>query len=119
MEINEYSDAAKLFRAAAEYGNDGYSQNYLGVLYNIGAGVEKNDLAALYWLDKAVENGAADVAQTDKDGILNAYKASLSPAEFYEYMMQLSGWCSLGDENVPKDAEKAKYWRTIGENTAK
>ena len=116
---HEYSEAEKLFRAAAEFGNDGYSQNYLGVLYNAGAGVEKNDLVSLYWFDKAVENGAADVAQKDREGILNAYKSSLTPSEFFDYMMRLSGWCTLGNENIPKDAEKAKFWRMMGEGAAK
>ena len=114
----EYAAAAKLFRAAAEFGEDGYSQNYLAVLYNAGAGVEKNDLAALYWFDKAVDNGAADIALKDRDGILNAYKTNFSPAEFFEEMMKLSGWCSIGSEDVPKNAAKAAYWREIGERGA-
>ena len=29
----EFSEAFKLFRAAGEVGNDGYSQNYLAILY--------------------------------------------------------------------------------------
>ena len=111
----KYAEAAKLFRAGAEYGNDGYSQNYLGVLYNTGSGVEQNDLAALYWFDKAVDNNAADVALTDRDGILNAYRAGCSPSEFYELMLDLSGWCRLGSADVPKDAKKADYWKEIGE----
>lgn len=115
----EYSAAAKLFRAAAEFGNDGYSQNYLAVLYNAGAGLEKNDIASLYWFDKAVDNGAADVAQKDRDGILNAYKTNFTPTEFYEEMMRLSGWCSVGNKDVPKDVAKAAYWREIGEKRAK
>lgn len=48
MSKNQYRQAAKLFRAAGEYGNHGKSQNYLAVLYNAGVGLEKNDLAALY-----------------------------------------------------------------------
>ena len=115
----EYSAAAKLFRASAEFGNDGYSQNYLAVLYNAGAGLEKNDLASLYWFDKAVDNGAADVAQKDRNGILNAYKSNYTAAEFYEEMVKLSGWCSVGTKDVPKDAVKAAYWREIGESTTK
>ena len=110
-----YVAAAKLFRAAAEFGHDGYSQNYLAVLYNAGAGVEKNDLASLYWFDKAVDNGAADVAQKDRDGMLNAYKKNFTPSEFYEAMMDLVGWCSVGSKDVPKDADKAAFWREIGE----
>lgn len=112
----EYNVAAKLFRVAAEFGGDGYSQNYLAVLYNAGAGVEKNDLAALYWFDKAVDNGAADVAQADRNGILHAYKENLEPTEFYTVMMELSGWCSVGSADVPRDAAKAEFWRMVGES---
>ena len=107
-----------MFRAAAEFSSYGYSQNCLAVLYNVGAGLEKNDLASLYWFDKAVDNGAADVAKKDRDGILNAYKTNLTPREFYEEMMKLSGWCNIGSEAVPKDAAKAAYWRAIGESAA-
>ena len=113
----EYTKAAKLFRAAAEFGNDGASQNYLAILYNQGAGVEKNDLVSLYWFDKAVDNGI-EVAQIDRDGILNAYRTNLSPAEFFRQIMILSGWCSIGSDDIPKDANKATYWRKIGDNTA-
>ena len=115
----DYVAAAKLFRAAAEFGHDGYSQNYLAVLYNAGAGVEKNDLASLYWFDKAVDNGAADVAQKDRDGMLNAYRTNFTPSEFYEAMMDLVGWCSIGSREVPKDAAKAAFWREIGESAVR
>ena len=112
----EYTEAAKLFRAAAEFGNDGASQNYLAILYNQGAGAEKNDLVSLYWFDRAADNGIV-AAEVDRDGILNAYRINLSPAEFYEQFMILSGWCSIGSEDVPKDADKAAYWRKISEGT--
>ncbi len=112
----EYKKAAKLFRAAAEFGNDGASQNYLAILYNQDAGVEKNDLVSLYWFDKAVDNGI-EAAQVDRNGILNAYRKNLSPAEFYEQIIMLSGWCSIGSNDIPKDANKAAYWRKIGEDT--
>lgn len=112
---HEYEAAAKLFRAAGEFGNDGYSQNYLAVLYNAGAGVEKNDLVALYWFDKAVDNGAEDVSKQDRDGILNAYKANLSKEEFCKIIMTLSELCRTGNDDVPQDAEKAMFWRNVGE----
>ncbi len=112
----EYAAAAKLFRSAAEYGNHGDSQNYLAVLYNAGAGVEKNDLVSLYWFDRAVDNHV-EAAKQDRDGILNAYKNNFSPEEFYDTMMLLSRRCSVGDEDVPKDAEKAAYWRKAGEGS--
>ncbi len=112
----DYQSAGKLFRAAAEFGYDGLSQNWLGVLYNNGAGVRKNDLAALYWFDKAVENGAAEAALQDRDGILNAYRTNFSGDAFSREIMELSEWCAAGSEDVPKDPEKAEYWRKIAEN---
>ena len=112
----EYTYAAKLFRAAGEFGNDGYSQNYLAVLYNLGMGLEQNDLAALYWFDKAIDNGAVDVAQQDRDGILNAYKENFSPEEFSKIILKLVEWCQTGSEDVPKDIAKSIYWREIIEN---
>lgn len=110
----EFAPAAKLLRPAAEFGNDGMSQNYLGVLYNLGGGVRKNDLAALYWFDRAVDNGA-EVARRDRDGILNAYRANLSADEFRREMLELSGWCAEGTEDIPKDAAKAARWRETAE----
>lgn len=112
----EYAQAAKLFRSAGEFGNDGYSQNYLAVLYNLGKGVEQNDLVALYWFDKAIDNGAADVAQQDRDGIMNAYKENLSPDEFSDTILKLSEWCRLGSKDVPRDVVKATYWRKVNNN---
>lgn len=43
------------------------------------------------------------------------YKDNNSAAEFYDIMMTLSGRCVRGDADIPKDAEKAAYWRAIGE----
>ena len=111
----EYEKAAKLFRAAGEFGDDGYSQNYLAVLYNAGKGVAQNDLAALYWFGKAVDNGAADVALQDRDGILNAYRTNLSKEEFSVMMLRLAEWCRTGNADVPKDAKKVEYWCQIAE----
>ncbi len=111
----EFSEAFKLFRAAGEFGGDGYSQNYLAVLYNAGKGIEQNDIAALYWFDKAVDNGAADVAQTDRDGLFNYYKENFSTDVFSATMLKLAEWCQTGSEDVPKDETKAIYWSKMGE----
>ena len=112
----EFAEAFKLFRAAGEFGNDGYSQNYLAVLYNAGRGIEQNDIAALYWFDKAVDSGAADVAQTDRDGLFNHYKENFHADIFSATMLKLSEWCRTGSEDVPKDEAKADYWHQIAEN---
>lgn len=106
----EYAYAAKLFRAAAEFGNHGDSQNYLALLYNAGLGVEKNDLVALYWFDRAVDNHV-EAARQDRDGILNAYQANSTPEEFFNIMEKLAVNCVNGSEEIPQDGEKANYWR--------
>lgn len=107
----DYVSAAKLLRAAAEFCDSGQAQNYLGVLYNAGLGVEKNDLVALYWLDRATDHHIT-AAKTDRDGMFNAYKNNFSPTEFWEQMQILARWCSVGTGDIPKDAEKAEYWRS-------
>ncbi|MBR1531421.1 MAG: sel1 repeat family protein [Eubacterium sp.] len=109
-----YTAAFKLFYACAQYADNGEAQNYLGIYFNLGYGVEQNDLAALYWWDKAASNGI-EPALKDRNGVLNYYKASLSQKEFYEYMMMISGWCRVGNKDVPKDAQKAEYWREVAE----
>lgn len=81
----EYVGAAKLFRTAAEYFNHGESQNYLAVLYNAGAGLKQDDLATLYWFDRAADNGV-EVSKKDRDGILNAYFTNNSPEEIFDIM---------------------------------
>lgn len=109
----EYARAAKVFRASAEFGNDGFAQYYVGALYNAGAGVEENALAALYWFDCAVDNGAADVALAERDGALEAFRQSLSPSEFCETMATLSDWCERGTADIPVNPVKAARWREL------
>ncbi len=107
---NDYAMSAKLFRAGAEYGNDGLCQNYLAVSYNAGAGVEQNDLAALYWFDRACDQGIAP-ARTDRDGILSAYITNLGKQETACQLRLLADWCATGaTEAVPRDDAKAEYW---------
>ena len=106
----EYAKAAKAFRAAAEFGGDGYAQYNLAVLYNTGMGVQESDLAALYWLDHAVDNGAEE-ARCDLDGMLGAYRQSLSADELRQMLLTLSDWCEVGTPDVPADPAKAARWR--------
>lgn len=109
----DYAMAAKLFRGGAEYENDAWCQNYLAVLYNAGAGVEKNDLASLYWFDKASEQGIT-AAKTDRDGMLNAYVNNLGKQETAVQLRLLADWCATGtDEAIPIDRTKARYWVEI------
>lgn len=105
-----YGEVLKLFRASGEYGNHGKSQNYLAVLYNAGAGTEKNDMVALYWFDRASDNGVQE-AQKDREGILNAYRNNNSPEVFAETIEQIVKECSNGSKDIPRDDKKAEYWR--------
>lgn len=109
----ESAGAAKAYRASAEFVNDGYAQYYLGLLYEAGAGLQQNDLAALYWLDRAVDNGAADVALERRDGLLGDIRQSLTPDEVREALATLADWCEEGTANVPQDPDKAARWRGV------
>lgn len=108
----DFGRAEKFFRAAAEFGDDGRSQNILGVLYNAGAGVEKDDLHALYWFDRAAGHGV-EAAATDRDGIFNAYRSNFSREDFLEQLEILAASCAAGTADIPKDAKKAVYWQNI------
>lgn len=111
----DYTKAAKVFRAAAEFGSNGDAQYYLAELHSAGAGVDKDDLAALYWFDCAVDNGAAEVALEKRDDLIDAYRQSLSTPEFREMMALLSEWCKTGTPNVPANPAKATLWREASE----
>lgn len=114
----EYPKAVKLLRAAAEFCNNGQAQNMLGVLYHAGTGVSQNDLISLYWFDRAADHGLSK-AKTDRDGILNAYRSSLSAEEFSEYMERMAYWCQMGTQDIPKTPGKASVWRSIAQKTGK
>lgn len=108
----DFVSAVKILRAGAFICGDAQSQNILGILYNAGRGVEKNDLISLYWFDRAAEKGIAAAGQ-DRDGILNAYRNSLSPAEFKAYMEYIAVLCKKGSEDVPVTPEKVSYWMNM------
>ena len=114
LDKKEYPKAIKLFRAAAEFCNNGQAQNALGVIYNVGTGVSKNDLISLYWFDRAADQGIA-AAKTDRKGLLNAYCSNLSVEEFAEYMDRIACWCREGTEGVPKMPKKADTWHSIAQ----
>lgn len=77
IEKEDFENEVKIVRALAEYGKDAESQNRMGVLYNRGIGLERNDLAALYWFNKAEEQGNAG-ARADCDGISRRIPGALA-----------------------------------------
>lgn len=101
-----YAAAAKICRLAAQYGNSAEAQNFLAVLYNAGEGVEKNDIAALYWFRKAAVQGY-EAAVKDMEGIIGAYK---SGNMMEEAINELAECCRVGSADIPKDNEEALYW---------
>ncbi|MCR4871066.1 MAG: hypothetical protein K5859_07205 [Atopobiaceae bacterium] len=109
----EFAEAAKVFRAGAEFAGDGLAQYYLAMLYDAGSGVEQSDLAALYWLDRAVDSGSADMALEYRDGMLDAYRQSLPEGEFRQVIERLAAWCERGTADIPSDPVKAQRWREI------
>lgn len=109
----DYVMAAKLSRTGAEYENEPTCQNYLAAIYHAGRGLEKNDLAALYWFDKAAEQGVA-AAKNNRDDILNAYANDFGAQETIEQLSVLVDWCTTGtNEAVPIDKVKADYWQKM------
>ncbi|GEM_PF-2440002 len=55
----DYATAMKLWQPKAEAG-DKIAQNYMGVMYQLGLGVERDYSQAVQWYVKAAENGNAD-----------------------------------------------------------
>ena len=111
----EFAEAAKVFRAGAEFAGDGLAQYYLAMLYDAGSGGEQSDLAALYWLDRAVDSGSADMALEYRDGILDAYRQSLPEGEFRQVIKRLAAWCDQSTADIPADPDKAQRWREISQ----
>jgi hypothetical protein len=60
---SDKSQAAKLFRQAADRGHAG-AQYYLGMIYEKGAGVPKDVAAALNWYRQSATNGYAEAGVT-------------------------------------------------------
>ena len=115
----EYAQAAKFVRAAAESCNYGAAQNLLGMMYLEGKGVEKDELSALYWFDRAADSSTKEndikIAKEKRDKVLDALIHSYPPEEFYDIMDQLIKACVHGSANIPQDNEKAKYWKDVCE----
>lgn len=55
----DYTEAYRLWRPLAEKG-DPQAQNYLGILYQLGLGVERDDPQAFKWYHAAAVHGNAD-----------------------------------------------------------
>lgn len=117
MQAKQYVKAADTYRAILKLEQNAEAMNWLGVLYNAGAGVEKNDLAALYWFDKATDAGY-EVSRKDRNGILRFYVNRYGRSGIGTVTEEISKACEAGTDAIPKDLEKAKYWHEKGKKIA-
>lgn len=120
LKNGEYAQAAKFLRTAAEYYNQGDAQCQLGALYSDGNGVKQNDLAAMYWFDRAADNGV-QWAKEHRDHVLHEcyVAANGDTMAFLDQVGKLCTMCVRGDADVPQDYNKAQYWRARGQQMAK
>lgn len=113
------------YKKAAE---QGYmrAQSHLGFMYQDGDGVEKDNNLAIYWFEKAAEQGHygvqlhlgelyyGDNEMRDYSKAAYWYKKAAeqgsADASDHLFYMYLSG------RGVPKDFEKAKYWKNIADS---
>lgn len=96
-------------RAAAQFGDNATAQNQLGLWYNSGIYLEKDDVAAMYWFGRAAENGNK-AAEIDRDGILNAFYRNFTTDDFASMVKQLLGSCETGTSNIPRDLSSKIKW---------
>jgi TPR repeat protein len=63
-----YTEAAKWFRKAADQGNNG-SQAHLGDMYSDGRGVSKDKIEAYAWYNISAASNSTDLARYAKNGM--------------------------------------------------
>lgn len=68
FEKGDYSTAIKLWTPMAE-NNDTEAQNYLGILYSLGLGVERDYKKSLEWYERAAKGGHPDAQRNYGDMI--------------------------------------------------
>ena len=130
MRRQDYAKSLKCYRAMAEFGNDDTSMFNLGLIYMQGFGTAINQLAALYWFDKAADLGNKQ-AKTNRDLVFNEFlKQKKGPVEATmtlpgKFSMDfkaksifgvLSVWCKFGSDGVMLDEEKSKYWEVCAKS---
>ncbi len=109
LERSDYALAAQIYREILDRTDSGAAAYQLGALYSQGRGLEKNDLAALYWFNKAEEQGVLE-AGADCDGIFQTYYRNFSREDFADRIGLLAHWCRTGRGPVPLDRERGAYW---------
>ena len=116
----DYKTAFNEWKPLAEQGNADAQYN-LGVMYDTGTGVLKDDKEAVKWYLKAAEQGMADaqgnlgVMYDTGKGVLKDYKEAVkwylkAAVQGYALAQYNLGVMYKNGEGVLKDSIKAKYW---------
>jgi TPR repeat protein len=96
--VQDYKEAAKLYRKSAEQGNQ-FAQSNLGAMYGNGLGVIQDYKEAVKWYRKSAEQGYA-MAQYNL-GAMYANGNGVIQDNVYAYM-----WFNIGASNGDKNAVK-------------
>lgn len=119
---NDYQNAIPLIIKSAEMGWS-QAQSHLGYLYSGGEGVELNQNTAVYWWNKAFQQGNISAtyflggcyyfgAGVEKD-LARAVALWIEAAQKEDPNAQYSlGLCYYNGDGVEKDLVEAKYWLT-------
>lgn len=113
MQTKQYEKAADTFMQILKLEMNVEAMKWLGALYNTGLGVEKNDMAALYWCDKAADAGYLAAGKA-VSGILGNYVRKYGRSGISAATDAISKACETGENGIQKDPEKAKYWKEKG-----
>ena len=119
-ERGDYSKALRIWRPLADRGDD-WAQYNVGVIYQHGRGVPKDEVRAVYWYNKAAVRGNV----TAQQGLYRMYRSGTgAPKDDVKatYWLrkaadggQVDAQFLLADkydkgEDVPKSSSEAAYW---------
>jgi TPR repeat protein len=117
-----HEEAVKWYQKSAEQGN-ARAQNYLGMMYEIGAGVSQNYKEAVKWYRKSAEQGDAvgqyflGMIYENGNGVSQNYEEAVkwfrkSAEQGNEYAQNNLGRIYENGKGVSQDYEEAAKWYT-------
>ena len=120
----DYTKAFSLFMESAELGYD-LSQKYIGEMYRLGQGIERDEKKAIEWYKKAAKQGLMSAQMQlgdmykkgqgvgkDEQEAFKWYRVA-AEQHFYEYaQIEIGKMYRLG-QGVIKDEREAVHWYTL------
>ena len=125
---NDYRTAVRLYLPLAQ-GGDATAQFNLGVMYDEGQGVPRDDQLAWHWYRKAADQGCAEaefnigVMYASGQGVPKDFKQAAdwyrkaAVQGFVEAQRALAN-LYLSGQGVPKSETQSKYWNQLAANQA-